>query len=362
MEEKNNIKLAFICQREGTIPIPVETTTKNGFVNFGEDNLYPQHIYSYYENCSILQSIVNGMVDYISGVGFSDELNKKTINSKGETLSELLKKITLDYIIFGQFGVQVLKNPYNEVVELYWVDNRKIRLDEDGEKVYFNNWGKRKNKAKVYPRWFKNSTEKNSIYIYKNPLCRETYGLPIWGSAIKDVQTFIQISTFHLNNILNNFAGSAVVNFNNGVPDEETQRDIERRLNDKFSGASNGGKTIVSFNDSKENAVSIERLAEDNLDTKYAQLYNTTKANIFIAFRAIPQLFGCDPERTGFNSVEYEQSFKLYKKTMITPRQREIEKFFKDVLNITEPLKEFEISFDNNEQTQTTTNENNLLD
>jgi hypothetical protein len=38
-----------------------------------------------------------------------------------------------------------------------------------------------------------------------------------------------------------------LINFSNGVPDEETQEIIENKIKQKFSGTSNAGKFILSF-------------------------------------------------------------------------------------------------------------------
>lgn len=91
-----------------------------------------------------------------------------------------------------------------------------------------------------------------------------------------------------MNSILNNFAGSAVINFNNGVPTEDVQKDIERKVNEKFGGADNAGRTLVSFNDNKDSAVTIERLTDDNQDKKYQSLRKDTYNEIFINFHCQP--------------------------------------------------------------------------
>lgn len=353
--EKTAIALRAIEGRTASIPNPDEKVDSGkDFVSFGTGNQYPDFLYDCYTNCSILQSIVNGLTDYVAGSGFvNEETNDKIINNHDETWGDLIAKWTSDYIIFGAFAVQAIRNGLGQINELYWIDVRRVRLDEDGEYVYYSKeWKKYGRDAKKYPRLQGPNIHGSSIFYFKNPKSRGIYGLPMWSSAVKDVTTAIEISNFHLSSILNNFAPSAIVNFNNGVPSEEQQNDIEKRLNEKFSGSDNASRLLVSFNDNKEQAVSIERLAEDSFDQKYAALAKSVRENIFVAFRAQPQLFGTDPDRTGFNSVEYSQSFKLFKKTVVEPIQREIEGAFKRMDPAFDfQLKEFEIQF---EEQQTT--------
>ena len=109
------------------------------------------------------------------------------------------------------------------------------------------------------------------------------------------------------------------------------EKDIERKIRDKFTGADNAGKFIVSFNDNKESAVTIERLNEDKMDEKFHTLSKSTKENIFIAFRAYPELFGMSTEGNGFSLAEYEESFKLYNKAVVQPIQNTITRCFETI-------------------------------
>lgn len=352
-ENKVTIALHAIEPRSIDIPVPKEEVDRKGFVSFGKGNTYPDFLFDCYSECSILQSIINGLTDYICGSGMTDETKANmVVNKNGEQLLDIVKKCTSDYVIFGAFSLQIIRNLKGEIKELYWIDTRRVRLDEDDEKVYYRKkWEKYGDKARVYDRWNKDVGFENCIYYFKRPASRGIYGLPMWSSVTKDVMTSIEISKFHLSSILNNFAPSAIVNFNNGVPSKEEQKDIERKLNEKFSGSENAARMMLVFNDNKEQAVTTERLTEDNFDQKYQALSKSVKENIFVAFRAQPQLFGTDPDRTGFNSQEYSESFQLFKKTVVAPIQSEIERAFKAIDPTYEfTLNEFAITFGGSEK------------
>ena len=65
---EDNIKVLTLQMREANIPNPKETEDKSkGFVTFGEGNNYPAFLYDCYSECSILQSIINGLIDYVCG-------------------------------------------------------------------------------------------------------------------------------------------------------------------------------------------------------------------------------------------------------------------------------------------------------
>lgn len=351
---KTKFNFSAIEPRSASVPQPVERKSfgTGRYISFGEDNLYPNYLLGCYDQCSTLQSIINGLADYMTGNGFVSGQPELVINEKGEALGDLVRKCAVDYLIFGAFSLGVRRAKDKEIRFLDYHDPRSIRLNEEGDTAYYcKDWSVTSRRTvEAIPIFNPKNTNADVMELYvKNPTSRTLYGHPIWGSAIKEVQTAIEISTFHLSAILNNFAPSAIVNFNNGQPEEATQKDIEKRLNDKFSGATNAARLLVVWNETKDNAADIQRLSEDNFDQRYNALSKSVRENIFIAFRAQPQLFGADPEHTGFNSIEYQQSFKLYKTTVVRPLQSQIERAFAQLGDdFRFELAEFNIDFDTN--------------
>ena len=349
---RQQINFAVVEPRSAEIPVPVEKKALGSarYVTFGEDNQYPNFLLGCYDECSTLQSIINGLADYIAGSGFVTGTPDRIINEKREPYLSLVQRCVVDYLIFGAFSVGVRRNKAHEIAFLDYHDPRTIRLNEDADKAFYcKDWGKSTRTVVTLDMFDPHNTavDRSEMYV-KMPANRTLYGRPMWGSATKDVMTAIEISNFHLSAILNNFVPSAVVNFNNGQPDEETQKNIEKRLNDKFSGSKKAARLLVVFNETKEHAVDIQRLAEDNFDQRYQALAKSVKENIFISFRAHPQLFGADPERQGFNSVEYEQTFKLFKETVVKPLQKQVEAAFAQIGPEWQfELAEFNIEFDN---------------
>lgn len=125
-----------------------------------------------------------------------------------------------------------------------------------------------------------------------------------------------------------------IINFNNGQPNDEQKKEIERGINEKFSGHQNAGRILISYNDSDDNKTTIERLNDDNFDEKYSALAERSRQQIFTAFRATPNLFGDPSASTGFNEQEYESSFKLYNRTVVRPIQAEIIDSFDKILGM----------------------------
>ena len=141
------------------------------------------------------------------------------------------------------------------------------------------------------------------------------------------------------------------MNFNNGVPDDEVKDEIETAVKRKFNGDSNAGQILIAFNDSKDNGVTVEKIDDDQRDAKYQSLRTDTYKEIFTAFRMQPQLIGYSLEGTAFNSVEFEQAFKLFNKTTVSPIQKDIIRVFRKIYGVEEPfaILPFQINFEENE-------------
>lgn len=312
------------------------------FLSYGVDNRFPNYLWELYLRSALLQSIIEGTQNYTTGNGifFSETEDiqrlKDNANSDGETLEDIINRVVVDYLIFGGFSLQIIYNKLGKISEIYWLDFRNVRLNKEGDKAYYSeDWIRHANDFITYDVFNpKKENKKSCVFYYRGHISRGVYPIPRYNGALSAIETSTEISKFHLNSILNNFSGNFVVNFNNGIPSEDVKEEIERKLKQKFGGADNAGKFMVVFNDNKDNAVTVERIQDDNFDKKYDALRTSTFKEIFVAFRAIPQLFGFSLEGTGFDAVEYQNSFALYNKTVVQPIQRDMQKCFDKIFGI----------------------------
>lgn len=325
------------------------------FISWGDGNKYPQFLLELYNNCTTLQTIINSTTDYINGDDIVCNVSKfaNRINVKGDTIKDLIQKITMDYLIFGSFAIQIIRNYGGEIAELYWVDVSKLRSDEKNEVFYYSeDWAKSFGRVKtvVYPKFNQYDSNPTSIYYFKGNKARNVYGQPIWSAAVKNVTIETKITDFHLNELSNNFMTSKLISFNNGVPSDEQKAEIESDLNEKFSGAENAARVMISFSDSKENAPEIMDLGTDSFADRYNTLAKRNKEEIYCAFRCTPLLVGLVSESNGFATSEYSDSFKLFNKTVISPLQQSIINAFDKIFAIkgSITIQPFTITFENN--------------
>lgn len=325
---------------ESNIVSPRETlVSARNLVEWGERNLYPDYLLDLYNNAPTLRSIINGNIDFITGddisiVPLQAEFTDGEMNKRGDTIREQVKDIAKDYEIYGGFALQVIRNLAGEVAEVYYVDMRYLRTNKECNVFYYSeDWKKGgRRDVIVYPAYIKNldwqslsDEERNrhasSILFVKN-VHTQVYPSPLYAASVKSCEIERLIDDFHINDLNNHFASSAIINFNNGIPTQEQQEEIEDLLNEKFAGAKNGGRIMCSWNKNKESATDIVEMKVEDFGDRYKALADHSRTQIFTAFRAIPLLFGLTENvSTGFSTDEFEQSFKLYNRTQIQPVQ-----------------------------------------
>ena len=371
MEDKK-VQLSFLALDpyiEKNIPSPRETRIQGrDMVQWGDLNRYPEFLWDLYFTVASLRSIINGTRDFIVGDDQTIQIGNyppDVLNTHGDTARDVIGAIAIDYLVFGGFALQCIRNAAGEVVEVYHCPIRYLRMNKDCTVFYYSEkWAKSgTHKSTVYPafmridpaRWAMLQPEEkernvSSILLVKNTIT-QTYPSPIYSAAVNDCETERQISQFHLNSINNGFTSSMIVNFNSGVPDDAMKEEIEREFTEKFTGAQNAGRVMFSFNPDKENAVTITEPRVFNFGERYLALSKHTRQQIFTAFRANPNLFGIPTESLGFSQEEYESAFRLYNRTMVRPVQRQICDAFDRIFGRTDVLTIKPFSLDDTAET-----------
>ena len=329
------------------------------FIAWGSDNQYPGYLFSLYEDCATLQSIINGTVDFVCGNDITCNLPmfEKTANKNGETISDIIQRISTDYLIFGGFALQVIRNSLGEITELYWIDFTKLRSDKKNEVFFYSeDWCKSYGRVKYikYPKFNLDDSNPTSIFYYKGNKTRGTYPTPLYNAAITSCELEKKINQFHLSEINNNFLTSKIINFNSGVPDDDLKNEIERNLNEKFSGSENAGRILISFNNNKDSETTVADIPQDEFGERYDSLAKRSTSQIFTAFRATPNLFGLPTETTGFNQQEFSEAFKLYNRTAVKPIQKVIVDTFDKIFGVdgSITIEPFNLEYDSEQEVE----------
>lgn len=322
----NMIKVAFAAtdkEWEQLIPQQIEVEGVKDYVQWGKDNQYPEYLYGLFNDVSSLKTIIEGTADYVCGndvtcniKGFDVE-----VNTKGDTMRELVRLLARDYLIYGGFAIQVIRNKVGDIRELYYIDFRYLRSSKKNEVFWYSEeFGKkyvRSNKTVVYPKFVKENRDITSSILYVSNEKSKTYPTPRYSGSIKACEIERNIDTYHLSSLENGFGGSYILNFLNGIPTDEMKAEIEKNVNEKFCGSSNAGRVLINFANGKDNATTLDKLDVEDFGAKYESLTKRSREQIFTAFRAQPILFGIMKENNGFSQDEYLQAFAIYNRTVV---------------------------------------------
>lgn len=315
----SNSKISFLSFAKEKINYIFNPTEK--YHRWGCDNQEPFELLKLYESIPEHTSAIDFLVANIIGDGLSTE----TVNYW------LTKKLIYDYTTFGGYAVLItpLRNG-KQTVE--YIDISKCRYNTDKTKIgYCDEFNKYKLEFKWYP--ISKGFGSAGIFIYKNNNSRELYPTPYYKSSVKSLKTMNSIIDYHNNNAENGFSPNVLINFNNGIPDLDTQDKIERGITEKFTGE-RGQKFILSFNESSETQTTIEKFEADNLDEKFETLQKFIQNQIIIAHKITSgQLIGVKAENQGFSKTEFDEALQVFQEIIVKGFRKELTYSFNILLN-----------------------------
>lgn len=313
---------------ETDIPSPVERESGR-MVSWGDGNSYPQYLWELYNAVSTLKTVVNGIADYACGDGVECTVPGfgERVNGKGDTMRDVLWLLVRDWLLYGGFALQVIRDRTGRVAEIYYMDFRYARTSKKNEIIWYSeDFGRRyvRSARRVqYPAFHPLGKEGNSVLYVKNEKS-QTYPVPRYSGSIRACEIEREIDTYHLCSLQNGFAGSYIINFYNGIPSDDEKDEIERNVNEKFAGSRNAGSILLNFASGKDNGAELSKLDVDDFGDRYKAAADRAKGQIFSAFRAIPQLFGDMSAATGFSSQEFEEAFRVFNRTVVMPVQKTV--------------------------------------
>jgi hypothetical protein len=334
-----------------TSPVVKEMQNKD-WVSYGEDNDYFQYLIDRYNGSATNNAIINGMIEMLYGKGLNatDAAMKPDQYAQMKALfdKDCLRKILSDYKMMGQCAMQVVYNDLHDTIvdvehiPVECLRAEKCNYDSDEIEAYYyaKDWEEVALKREVPTRIaaFGYSDEGNHLEIlYIKPYrAGYYYYAPVdYQGGLQYAELEEEIGNFHLNNIKNGLQPSMLLNFNNGIPDEEQRNVIEARIREKFSGSSNAGRFILAFNDNKELAATIDPVQINDAHSQYEFLSEEAQRKLMVAHRVTsPMLLGIkDNTGLGNNAEELETASALFENMVINPMQEVVLDGIKEILS-----------------------------
>ena len=325
----------------------IEEKKGKAFVTYGDKNSYFKYLIDRYNGSPTNNAVINGISEMIYGKGLdaTDSNKKPDAYAQAITLlhKDCVRKLCADLKLFGQCSMQVIySKDRKKIARVEHIPVEQLAAEKCNDKgeveayYYSSDWEKynRINQVKRIPAFGMSKEAIEIVYVKPYRAGYKYYSTPDYQGGLQYADLEEEISNFHINNIQSGLSPSMLINFNSGTPSAEEREMIERRIYNKFSGSSNAGKFILSFNDSPETAATIDPVQLSDAHNQYQFLSDESSRKILVAHRVVsPMLLGIK-DRTGLgnNAEELETATKLMMNLVIKPFQNLLIEAFDTIL------------------------------
>lgn len=324
-----------------------ENSTKEWVTN-GDKNMFYQYIIDRYNGSPTNRTIIDSYAKFIYGKGItSSEQSTKAVQFatiKNILRKKELKAVCQDYALFGEACLELMYEK-GVLISCKHVPKNHIlpnKMDENGD--ILNYWYSQDfNNTRKYPPVeipnfeFKKPSDKNVIFVFSNYQAGRTYfSDPSYIAGLPYAELEEEIANYCINHIKNGLAVSHILNMNNGEPDSPELKDkLEKKFKEFGTGSSNAGRTMVNWNDSKENDITISSLEISEAHKQYEFLSGEATQKLMIAHKVTsPIIFGIMKDGgLGNNANEMETSFSELYINVITPMQEDLTDGFTEIFN-----------------------------
>jgi hypothetical protein len=338
----DNLKIFNLAEHKR--PEIIEDKRKD-WVTWGDENSYFSYLMDRYKNSATNNSIINSIVRLMYGKGLSAKDAQRKPNEYASLMSIFgkkdVKQLCLDLKLFGKCAIQVhyskdrklVKKAYHIPVNL--LAPEKCNEDGDVEAYYFSdNWEDTRNyEPKRIPAFGTSSESVEVLYIQPYSAGMKYFAHVDYQGGVDYTLLEEEISDYLINEVQNGFSGTKVINVNNGVPTEEQQSFINAKIKQTLTG-SKGQKVIVSFNDNKDTAITVDDIPLNDAPEHYQYLSEECMRKIMLSHSVTsPLIFGIATS-TGFssNADELQNSFNLFDNMVIKPFQEMLLDAFDTIL------------------------------
>lgn len=316
-------------------------TDRKKYMTWGVDNSFFTYLKELYLNSTTNNACINGINKLTYGQGLVFESRKEQmlffkampVKEVKRALMQFYKtnKLTLqcEYEITKEKGGKKKR----ELKRVFYIPASNIGIgkkNEDGdiEEYYISENFAEKQKERYKPRpvpafGYGAEADEIEIYYYQEELDGDDYFSPVnYHGALQYAESEVEQSNYHLNHLKNGFATNAVINFNNGVPDEPIRRQIVKDFKNTKTGSKNAGIPFITFNDGVENAVTISPYDIPNPHKQYEFINGLCEKKILLSHNVTsPLLFGVRDSSGGLgsNAKEIVEAYSLMEEMTLNP-------------------------------------------
>lgn len=328
----------FEKQMEGA---PINRNSNRGWVNWGNRNDYPIKLSELYFNSIVHKSCVDFGVTAILGDGIDYQamnMNETEVMPNNlQTWDELIRCLALDYILYGSYAFQIIRNKDGRTFSYYHQPISSVRCsprDEEGNITSYwlcQDWtAVGKYPPIEIPRFgFQEEETINSgkpyLFVFESYTPDlDYYTTPKYVGGIKAIMTELELIRYDLRAVKNNFSANGFLVLPRVESDEE-RRELLNNIKNSFVGADNANSLVVTFSNGDENDSNVAKFVKIDKDSNNVNLFsesNSRNIDRIVTAHRIPSkaLIGMpiDGATLGGGGNEVNVAWNLFNKTVAT--------------------------------------------
>ena len=373
------------------IEIPtIKENKSKGWVEYGDDNLYPERLLEYLDGSALHNGIVIGKSKLVAGGNIlidGVELNvwnttadpnqavivNSTINNRAGNASwyDIKNWIALDWIISGNYCLEIIWSlDFSKIIAVNYIPWTKIRpgiKNEEGKITHYyykENWADRRGEVKVieaFDEMSKGSVDEDGVSLYShNQLLyvknnwpgQEYFGRPTYFGALSDIKASEMISKWNLNALDNGFTPSVIIKFPVKPGSKEEADGIINSIRSQFSPRKAMQKIAVLFSNGMDQMPEITPIVVENIDKQLQEL-KTQVENSIVAGHMVTskELVGL-PGNTGFAAQDLDVAWNIFYNSVIQDEKMNLERVFQMILEVNGFIPQSRVQFETKNPTK----------
>ncbi len=335
-----------------TLPYVNGRNQTNGYIPFGQDNLFPELINQIFYSSPLHGSIVGYKVNAAVGGGFNIVADRLTPQDKLElytlerklNIKKVVPAVTQQLILHNRVYFKLCFDDKMKLTKIVNLSPEKLRVNLDRKRYYIcDDWSSRIGVQEIR-RYTPTSRDHEQLFVYEvDSIGQDFYSLPSYTSALNFAFLSGELSYFAKSNIQNSVFPSFAMMFPKR-PQSEEEKNMIRNTIDRLKGAANAGKAVAFFANSAEQLPKIESLPTNGNDKLFQEASQLNTEQICFSHTIDPILMGIRTTGSLGNGSDIKQAYIIFEKNVVMPLRDQVADIFNELLFIAKIDADFTIN------------------
>jgi Phage portal protein len=335
-----------------TLPYVNGRNQTNGYIPFGQDNLFPELLNQIFYSSPLHGSIVGYKVNAAVGGGFNIVADRLTPQDKLElytlerklNIKKVVPAVTQQLILHNRIYFKLCFDDKMKLTKIVNLSPEKLRVNLDRKRYYIcDDWSARIGVQEIR-RYTPTCRDYEQLFVYEvDSIGQDFYSLPSYTSSLNYAFLSGELSYFAKSNIQNSIFPSFAMMFPK-KPQSEEEKNMIRNTLDRLKGAANAGKAVAFFSNNAEQMPKIEALPNNNNDGLFQEASQLNTEQICFSHTIDPILMGIRTTGSLGNGSDIKQAYIIFEKNVVMPLRDMVSDIFNELLFIAKIDADFTIN------------------